>query len=234
MENVGLTTNSNKIVAYGCSFTFGEELDDLPDWFNDKSDKRNYMPDKLIYHKPSKKSWPYVMGDILGYEVENYGWSGGSNDRIFRMIFEHIFNNDKKSTYVVQWTFPHRTEVWSEENQYYIGLVPTLIDSHIDCKRYYKHYYDEIDTRNKLRRFIWSVDSVCKQLGHEIIQFMPIGVEDLNWDGVQVDNKFTPLNNLPDSFLDTNTIREKVNYKIHPTEDGHRELAKYIINYRRK
>ena len=24
-----------QITSFGCSFTFGEELDDLPDWFND-------------------------------------------------------------------------------------------------------------------------------------------------------------------------------------------------------
>jgi len=216
------------IVAFGCSFTFGDELDDLPKWYEDMNDERNFMPQKVKYHKPSKKSYPYIMGKLLDCDVENYGWRGGSNDRIFRTFFNHILENKNPSKYVVQWTFPHRTEIYSVENQYYVGIVPTLIDSNIDCKRYYKHYYDVIDTRNKLQRFIWSVDSVCKQLGHEIIQFMPIGVEDLNWDGVQVDNKFVPFNNLPDSFLDTNIIREKVNYKIHPTEGGHRKLAEYI------
>ena len=227
-----------EIVAYGCSFTFGAELDDLPKWHKDLTDKRNFMPQKLKYYKPSKKSWPYVMGSILDCDVENYGWSGGSNDRIFRTLFEHILNNDKKSTYIVQWTFPHRTELWSSEKKYYVGIVPTFITDkyHLfkPAKTFYKHYFDEKDVSDKLLRFIWSVDSVCKQFGHEIIQFMPIGVEDMGWDGVNVDKEFTPLDNLPDSFLDTEIIRKKVDYKIHPTEDGHRELAKYIIDNRRK
>ena len=76
-----------QITSFGCSFTFGEELDDLPDWFNDKSDKRNYMPLKLKYEKASKKSYPYVLGSFLDFEVENNGWRGGSNDRIFRTFF---------------------------------------------------------------------------------------------------------------------------------------------------
>ena len=39
------------IVAFGCSFTFGDELDDLPKWYEDFDDKRNFMPEKEKYHK---------------------------------------------------------------------------------------------------------------------------------------------------------------------------------------
>ena len=30
------------IVAFGCSFTFGDELNDLPKWYEDFDDKRNF------------------------------------------------------------------------------------------------------------------------------------------------------------------------------------------------
>jgi hypothetical protein len=217
------------IVAYGCSFTFGDELDDLPEWYNDLTDKRNFMPEKLKYHKPSKKSYPYVMGKILNYEVENYGWRGGSNDRIFRTFFEHILNNTKESIYVIQWTFPHRTEVWSNKIQYYEGIVPTITDWHEASNLYYRNHYDANDTIKKLIRYIWSVDSLSKQFQQKIIQFIPIGIEDLGWDGVSMEYDFKLLDNLPDSFLDTQQIRNLVNYKIHPSEEGHELLGKYLV-----
>ena len=181
------------------------------------------MPDKLIHHKPSKKSWPYIVGDTLGYQVENYGWSGGSNDRTFRMLSEHILNTDTKNTYIVQWSFPHRTEYWSEKANMFLGIVPDFNtdfknqnpnhESIVYSLEYYSKYQnDDVDNKKTLR-YIWSVDSLCKQFGHELIQFMPI------------ENEFDKL---PDSFLDTKQILKLVKSKMHPTENGHRELAKYL------
>jgi len=216
------------VIAFGCSFTFGEELDDLPEFYNDKSDERNYMPLKLKYHRPSKKSYPYIMGSLLGCDVKNYGWSGGSNDRIFRTFFDHILNNKKKSIYVIQWTFPHRSEIWSNESQFYVGIVPSLIDRNEDTKRFYKDCYDENDVRDKLLRYIWSVDSVCKEFNHKILQFLPIGGDNMGWDGDNLDSKCPLFNNLPNSFLNTKVVREKVDYKMHPTEHGHKKLAEYL------
>ena len=186
------------------------------------------MPDKLIHHKPSKKSWPYIVGNTLGYQVENYGWSGGSNDRTFRMLSEHILTTNTKNIYIVQWSFPHRTEYWSEEENMFLGIVP---DFNIDFKKqnpnhesivysleyYSKYQNDDVDNR-KLLRYSWIIDSLCKQYGHELIQFMPI------------ENKF---NILPDSFLDTKEVMKLVKNKMHPTENGHKDLAKYIVNSRR-
>ena len=168
------------------------------------------------------------MGNTLGYQVENYGWSGGSNDRTFRMLSEHILTTNTKNIYIVQWSFPHRTEYWSEEENMFLGIVP---DFNIDFKKqnpnhesivysseYYSKYQNDAVDNRKLLRYSWIVDSLCKQFGHELIQFMPI------------ENEF---DNLPDSFLDTKQILKLVNSKMHPTENGHKDLAKYIVNNRR-
>ena len=63
-------------------------------------------------------------------------------------------------------------------------------------------------------RYIWSVDSLCKQFGHELVQFMPIENE---------------LDLLPDSFLNTKEIMTLVEDRIHPTENQHTRLAKYLL-----
>ena len=189
-----------QITSFGCSFTFGEELDDLPDWFNDKSDKRNYMPLKLKYEKASKKSYPYILGSFLDFDVENNGWRGGSNDRIFRTFFDHLINNKKKTIYTIQWTFPHRTEYWSEKRNMFRGIVP---DFNTDFKK----------QNSKKESLVYSSEYYTK-FQHELIQFMPIENE---------------LDMLPDSFLNSMEIMTLVEDKIHPTEEQHKRLAKYLL-----
>ena len=184
-----------QITSFGCSFTFGEELDDLPDWFNDKSDKRNYMPLKLKYEKASKKSYPYVLGSFLDFDVENNGWRGGSNDRIFRTFFDHLINNKQKTIYTIQWTFPHRTEYWSEKRNMFRGIVP---DFNKDFKK----------ENLKKESIVYSSEYYTK------FQFMPIENE---------------LDLLPDSFLNTKEIMTLVEDRIHPTENQHTRLAKYLL-----
>ncbi len=210
-----------KLIVFGCSFTFGENLDDLPEWYNDETDPRNYMPLKLKYNTPSKKSYPFVIGSLLNCEVENYGWRGGSNDRIFRTFFDHVISNKESSIYIIQWTFPHRTEFWSNDSNSYVGIVPSFVDINQDdeainfAKKYYKKYYSSDDVKDKLVRYIWSVDTICNQFNHRIYQFFPI-------KGFDLDMK------LPTSFLQTNKILDLVKEKIHPDERGHIELANYL------
>ena len=203
----------NNLISFGCSFTFGDELDDLPDWYEDMEDERNFMPHKLKYHKPSKKSYPYILGSFLDFDVENNGWRGGSNDRIFRTFFDHVLNNKKNSIYVIQWTFPDRTEFWSNKKQFYVGVVPTLIDKDEYTKEHYLNYHDENDVLSRLVRYIWSVDAICEKNNHKLLQFMPI------------ENN---LNGLSDTILNTDEIMKIVDYQVHPTEEGHKKLAEYL------
>ena len=209
-----------QITSFGCSFTFGEELDDLPDWFKDTSDPRNRMPLKLKYEKASKKSYPYVLGELLDFDVENYGWRGASNDMIFRRFFDHLINNKQKTVYTIQWTFPHRTEYWSEDSNMYLGIVPEMLaskdgrESILYAKDYFTKFQNDDVDNERLLKYIWSVDSLCKQFGHELIQFKPI------------ENKFDTL---PDSFLNTKEVMALVENKIHPTEEQHKRLAKYLL-----
>ncbi len=203
------------IVAFGCSFTFGDELDDLPTWYDDFDDERNFMPQKKKYHKPSKKSYPYIIGKLLKCDVKNHGWRGGSNDRIFRKFFEHLLNNNDSTTYIIQWTFPIRTEVWYSKENYYFGIVPTIEDK--VAEKYYKENFNEKDSRERLIRYMWSVDSVCKQFGHKLIQFIPLSKNEFDYDS-----------KIPRTLLNTDKIRRLVNCRIHPTEGGHKRLAEYI------
>ena len=153
------------IVSFGCSFTFGDDLDDLPKWYNDFEDERNFMPQKEKYHKPSKKSYPYIIGELLECDVENNGWRGGSNDRTFRKFFEHLLITNKRNTYIIQWTYPFRTEIWYSEGNYYWGVVPSFAGQLEEDLRgrgdiseiYYKENFDEEESKKKLLRLLLKI-----------------------------------------------------------------------------
>ena len=55
-------------------------------------------------------------------------------------------------------------------------------------------------------------------------------LEGITPEKVSLENEF---DNLPDSFLDTKKVMKLVKSKMHPTENGHKDLAKYIVKNRR-
>lgn len=72
-----------KLLAVGDSFTYGEEL-----------------INKTL-------SWPHVLGQYLGYEVNNSGQPGGGNTQIVRKVVENIKRYD---LIVIAWSHYARTE----------------------------------------------------------------------------------------------------------------------------
>tara|TARA_B100000424_G_scaffold174525_1_gene134745 strand:+ start:613 stop:1284 length:672 start_codon:yes stop_codon:yes gene_type:complete len=217
------------VVAFGCSFTFGDGLDNLPRntnfnpqdlWDNKKENKP----------KPSDKSYPYLIGKLLKCNVENHGWRGGSNDMIFRKFFDHLFNNDKSTTYIIQWTFPYRSEIWHSKGNYFWGILSTFVgkffkDEHGNkfeadkfSRRYYEEHFNETESKNKLLRYMWSVDGVCEKFGYQVIQLLPLGKKYVDFEN----------QSLPKTLLDIEKITNLVNFEMHPTKDGHERLAEYI------
>jgi len=68
----------DKIVASGCSFTFGLELD-----------------------KPEKEAWPVVVAENLGVTVENLSWPGASNEFIVTKIIDYCSSNNIENNFFI-------------------------------------------------------------------------------------------------------------------------------------
>jgi hypothetical protein len=84
------------LLTAGDSFTYGEELTDL------------------------QNAWPYLLGKKIHANVINLGRPASSNDKIFRLIFEHLitFNAPKPDLVVIGWTSPGRSE-FADDIGYY-------------------------------------------------------------------------------------------------------------------
>ncbi len=89
------------IVAFGCSFTVGEGLDDVFPQFN----------------KISKFAWPQQLADLANCTVTNLGVCGASCKEILHMLLNHKFN--KGDIVVVCWSFIDRWCIIKDDDEIY-------------------------------------------------------------------------------------------------------------------
>ena len=80
-----------KLLTVGDSFTYGEELRNL------------------------NNAWPYLLGNKLGYAVDNLAKAGSGNTRMIRHAVEQINNYD---LIIIAWSHFARTEL-ADENGFY-------------------------------------------------------------------------------------------------------------------
>ena len=80
-----------KLLTVGDSFTYGEELRDL------------------------NNAWPFLLGNKLGYTVDNLAKPGSGNTRMIRHAVEQIDNYD---LIIIAWSHFARTELADEHGFY--------------------------------------------------------------------------------------------------------------------
>lgn len=92
----------NKIYFNGCSFTAGGglEIPSKEDYFSAPWPIKGYKEKGLdVYWKHNKEvAYPQRVSDELGVEVINDSIQGGSWNRVVRMFWEYISNNDESNT----------------------------------------------------------------------------------------------------------------------------------------
>jgi len=115
-----------KLLAIGCSFTYGEELPD-----------------------PTTQAWPALLAQDLDYELTNQGVCGGSNDYIFRQAIEAT-SLVPYDLIVIQWTERSRAETWNEWDRAPVNISANpnggvVIDHLLPwVKDYYKYSYNDL------------------------------------------------------------------------------------------
>lgn len=116
-----------RIYACGCSFTYGDELDD-----------------------PATQSWPAILATKLSADFTNAAVSGGTNDRT---VYQTIKNTqDSYDLYLIAWTTYTRFTFYKSDNNFEVNFNPqlahTIYSSDIFYKQWgetlYKHWYNEL------------------------------------------------------------------------------------------
>jgi hypothetical protein len=122
-----------RLVAFGCSLTYGHGLPDCWD---------------PVAKEPKKKSssfaWPEVVAKHLKAECVNTSFPGASNKEILFKI--QNFNFQLGDIAIILWTFPERSCVIQSTDAYAPDTFKRLIPSNddTDSKSFYMSY-DDVD-----------------------------------------------------------------------------------------
>lgn len=107
-----------RLVAFGCSLTYGYGLEDC------------YLDTN---HGPSKLSWPNLLATELEIECINKGVTGASNTKILVETLDTTFNKD--DLVILLWSYIPRGLVFESSNSS-INIMPSL--PHPLKKSYYQ------------------------------------------------------------------------------------------------
>jgi hypothetical protein len=116
-----------RIYACGCSFTYGDELQD-----------------------PNATAWPMVLGGKLNAAVDNDAISGGTNTRTVYQTVKNVQNN--YDLYLIAWTTYSRFTFYKSDNNYQTNFNPGLEHSLYGHEKFYhdwgnilyKYWYNEL------------------------------------------------------------------------------------------
>jgi hypothetical protein len=98
----------NRLVTFGCSFTFGHGLEDC------------FVPPNNPGFDPSQFAWPALLSRDLGIPLENLGKCGASNlEILYRILKFDLKDNDIVLT---MWSFPDRDLIFKENQEISIGV----------------------------------------------------------------------------------------------------------------
>jgi hypothetical protein len=106
-----------RIIAFGCSQTYGHCLEDAYVVDNTKWDK------VTVAEQPSKLAYPQLLGDYFNCEVHNLSYPGASN----RNMWYEIINFDFLPTDIVicTWTMTERTMILQKQRKHHLGIWPS-------------------------------------------------------------------------------------------------------------
>jgi len=129
-----------KIITYGCSFTQGEGFSDCL-----------VGKDLLRAKGSSQYAWPAVLGDLMGYSIENNGMSGSSNKMFSHMALERKWSQTDVAIFM--WTYWHRTTIIENLDKTRFDIIPGNMyefknftnEQILQIKAYYNHVYHPFD-----------------------------------------------------------------------------------------
>jgi hypothetical protein len=204
-----------KLKSFGCSFIFGNDLQDA------------------TQEKYSKYTWAALLANKFGLEYECYADPGSGNLRIAEQVIGQLSTNEP-ALYVINWTWIDRFDYLNAATDEWITITPT--DKNSLAKTYYKHLHSQY--RDKLTTLI-HVKLVLDELLRHNLPFVITYMDDLifeeHWHTSpaikELQNFIRPhlttFENL--NFLDWSRKKEfKVSPLWHPLEDAHKAGFEYI------
>ncbi len=196
-----------RLVAFGCSCTFGTGLDDcLPDPVTNKS-----------CADPSNLAWPKLIADKLNLGCVNNGKSGISNKGIWHKLTDYDFKQG--DIVLVMWTNIDRTSIIKENKLINIGAWGEDPVS----KWYYRMMYNDNDHKIDTDLRIAHASSFLSNLG---INHYHLSVDSIIYKKMSKDTNFLNI----EPFRHFAMPYELAPDNNHPGKEVHIAYAEKIMN----
>ena len=216
-----------KLVGFGCSFTYGSELQD-----QDLEMDSEYYRANTPYRE--KHCWLGQLAEMSGCSFDNRSEPSGSNLSIQEKFADWFDSRlpDSEDVVCIAWTSHLRTSWWSDEEQRWVhdGFIRSKTEKFFRAsfKEWVTSSYDRGATvTNHAKLF---VNSVCQANNIKIIQFNALA-------NVPTPYKFPNYHqgdqNMQDVLRKENINLEK-NFLApgeHPNEAGHKHYAKMLHSW---
>jgi len=206
----------SRLIAFGDSFTFGN---DLSDWDN---------------HTPSRSTWPALLAEHLNLDYKCLAEPGSSNSSISRQVLSFEFQPD--DFVILNWTWINRWDFFNGSK--WETVRPFGCENSVFARYYYKFFQsEEWDKFETLK----NMQLIHGLLDQKHIKYMSTCIDELTidtrWHVPPYIQTLIDLVSPRATFFDGRGFyhwaREK-NFKIselmHPLEDAHRAAFEYIIN----
>ena len=131
--------SKNRLIAFGCSNTYGEALPDC--WI-----KANFGKNYMSGPNPSNFAWPSVLSERLNLDCVNLAKPGVSN----KWICNEILNTDFVPTdlVVILWTYFDRSCIFQDDGSNKRLMIQDVTNLYIndELRKYTKEYYKKYHT----------------------------------------------------------------------------------------
>lgn len=136
----------NRLVAFGCSLTYGHGLPDC------------FIPPYDPGEEPSKLAWPQLVADKLNLECINLSSPGSSNKRIWHNIINFEF--EKNDLVFIMWSYKERSAILIGPNT--VEDLATWIKDKRSMA-YYKFLYNDYDSSIQSKLYVSHANLFLKE-----------------------------------------------------------------------
>jgi len=204
-----------KIAFAGCSFTWGDELEN-----------------------PEEQRFSRLVCNKLGAEEYNLAGRGWSNDILLHKFLKFSTICGKPDVAVIQWTQHSRWQMWDDSrNDWEILCTKKKYHLKLNAVRYYRNVYTDHHGIENYWKNVYLAEQYCKDNDIKLIMM------NMDWNKELTVDYVSPYQSLVKSEIPyitngilprpTNKSPESFEYYMksgHPSFKGHQTIADYIIN----
>lgn len=217
-----------KLVSFGCSFIYGNDLYDCNTNF--AKNVFGSLDPGFYEGRSSNLTWPALAAKELGLVYECRAEGGSSNLKILDQIIENAHTNPD-SIYIINWTWIDRFSYVNSEGDTWHNILPS--SSGHNAKMYYRNFHSTYtDKLNTLLYIKSAIDLLTSKNIPYVMTYMdPLMLESVYHVSPTI--KFlqdfvkpvlTTFDGL--SFLEWSAMNNFViSDNLHPLDDAHRAAA---------